>query len=417
MKRDRSRHDHKYQGEDESNGCHDGEVSICDAEGNGSRLSETSTSSLLTDRISSYSTFTPPKDFRQPSCVTQRPTLCRMVGFIFYKLGRQRAGKGDPKIIEWVIEQNHHLTTRTWRGIIFLSVAIAMIAYLHDKAVDSTYMNFMPAEWHWDHNIYITKDSTEVAIRRDVAVSLIAQIVPGRALGHLEDISSRPNRAYARQWGLDFARYDTGHSSYNPRACFEKVVVLNAILDRQSNYTGDLISLWSHNPRVEYEFILLLPPDSILTELDTDVIKTILPNDKLVAIGGWNRHHKLVSNSDVIVFNLKHRYATAVARLWFEMVLPRQVTCGASNDLGMLVDAIASVMEESEDMDDLIEPLPESEDGFLGNGVIKIIPPSVPGARTALLSKSIVESAAILQETADSVCYRFYPKCEVLTEM
>jgi hypothetical protein len=272
----------------------------------------------------------------------------------------------------------------------------------------------MDAEWHWDHNVYVERDNADVP-PGEVTVSLIAQVIPGLSLRRLGDISSRPNRAYARQWGLDFARYDTALSTYNPRACFEKVAVLNAILDKQSNTSGDLISMWSHYPRVQYEFIMLLPPDSILTELDTDIIRKVLPQSKLAAIAGWNRHHELLSNSDVIVFNLRHKHAKAVARLWLELVSPPQVTCGASNDLGMLVDAVSAVMDDNEEIDELIEPLHETEAGVIGNGVIKNIPSSVPGPRMALLSNSIEESAGILQQTADSVCYRFYPKCEVVT--
>lgn len=81
----------------------------------------------------------------------------------------------------------------------------------------------------------------------------------------------------------------------------------------------------------------------------------------------------------------------------------------------MLVDSIAAVTDEDEHLDDLIEPLSENEAGVIGNGAIKNIPSSVPGPRMAILSNSIEESAGILQQTADSVCYRFYPKCEVVT--
>lgn len=407
MKRDRSRRDDSYEGGRFSN----------DADGHDCNFSEEVLSSLLTCQKGSYSTFSIPECSTQHCHITRRRTLYRILHNMLPNTRRDSTREHDPQEIEWVMEQNNYLTTRTWRVIIFLSIVIAMIAYVHDKLITTKYTSFMPAEWQWEHNVYIARDTAESVAHKDVSVSLIAQIVPGTAFGLLEEISSRPNRAYARQWGLDFARYNTEHSSYHPRACFEKVAALNAILDRENNSTGDLITIWPHYPRVQYEFILLLAPDSILTELDTDIIKNILPQDKLVAIAGWNHPHKLLSNTDVIVFNLKHHHAKAVARLWLEMVSPRHVTCGASNDLGMLVDAIANVMDDFEDLDDLIEPLSESQDGFIGNGVIKSIPSSVPGPRTALLSNSMEQSAAILQQTADSVCYRFYPKCEVLSQM
>lgn len=403
MKRDRQRVDYICEGDN-------GHVPGWKDQSDIIHLSETCTKILLSCRAANYSTFSDIKEV-----VKQRghDRQHRILYNLFRHARRHQAGKFERRKFESSMDQNY-LTTRTLSIVIFLSLTIAMVAYVRDTIRNSRHNAFMDAEWHWDHNVYIGKDNVDNS-PGEVVVSLIAQVIPGTTLSRLGDISSRPNRAYARQWGLDFARYDTGLSSYNPRACFEKVFALNAILDKQSNSTGDLMSMWSHYPRVQYDFILLLPPDSILTELDTDIIKTLLPRRKLAAIAGWNRHHKLVSNSDVVVFNLKHQHAKAVARLWLELVSLPQVTCGASNDLGMLVDAIAAVMDEYEDLDELIEPLPENEAGVIGNGVIKNIPSTVPGPRMTLLSSSIEESAGILQQTADSVCYRFYPKCEVLT--
>lgn len=403
MKRDRQRIDNLCEGDNGHLPAWHDQTDII-------HLSETCTKILLTCRAASYSTFSDVKDVKQRGHDRQH----RILYNFFRHARRRRGGKFERRTLESSMDQKLHMTTRTWSIIIFLSLIFAMIACLYDTIRNSRHNSYMNVEWHWDHNVYVGKDNADASPGAE-AVSLIAQVIPGIAMSRLGDISSRPNRAYARQWGLDFARYDTGLSSYNPRACFEKVVVLNAILDKQSNSSGDLISMWSHYPRVEYEFILLLPPDSILMELDTDVFKNMLPRRKLAAIAGWNRHHKLVSNSDVIVFNLKHQHAKAVARLWLELVSPPQVTCGASNDLGMLVDSIAAVTDEDEHLDDLIEPLSENEAGVIGNGAIKNIPSSVPGPRMAILSNSIEESAGILQQTADSVCYRFYPKCEVVT--
>lgn len=367
-----------------------------------------------------YSTFSSSK--ASSSRHTQffhRPSLCWTLFDHFSGLGTRRGkGRPDSSYFGKDTEQKHqYLTASTWKLIIFVSLGISLVAYIHYKGVEQKYNNFMPAEWHWDHNVYIPRENTgDPAVNhRDAQLSVIAQVVPGNALRLLEDISSRPNRAYARQWSLDFARYDAGRSSYSPRACFEKVAVLNAILDRQGNATGDLISLWPHSQRVRYDSILLLPPDAIITELDTNIIADILPSGKLVAIAGWSGHRKLDSNSDVIVFNLRHRHAEAAARAWLEIATPKKVTCGANNDLWMLVNAVAAVMDESEDLDDLIEPIPQTTDGFIGNRVMKSIPASVPGPRTAILFNYLQEYAALLQETADSVCYRFYPKCEVLT--
>jgi len=226
----------------------------------------------------------------------------------------------------------------------------------------------------------------------------------------------QPNRAYARQWGIDFVRYDSGRSSYDRRACFEKIAVLNEVLDRQNNETSDGKYPWHHDQSIQYEYILLLPADAILMELDTDILAAILPpdKDKIVAIAGWGESDGLTSNSDILLFNLKHRHTEAVARLWLEMVTSVETTCGDNNDLGMLVTAIAMVAERNEELGALIQPLQETEDGFVGDRFIKTIPIAVPESRTAYLRDFLQQSAVSLQATSDAVCFRFFPKCEVL---
>ena len=305
--------------------------------------------------------------------------------------------------------------TSTWRRIVYASLIIAVVAFWHGKSVDRRYETFLPAEWHWDHNIYMPNVGGSSGTS-DSGATLIAQVVPGTALSCLGDISMRPNRAYARQWGVDFVRYDSGHSSYDPRACFAKVAVLNEILDRQSNNTNDGRFSWQHDLNVGYESILLLPADAILMELDTNILGSILPpgDDKLVAIAGWNNHEGLNSNSDILLFNLKHRHTEAVARLWLDMVGSMKMTCGDNNDLGMLVTAIAMVVDGTEKLSHFIQPLEESDDGFVGDRFIKTISIEVPEPRTAFLHDSLQKSAVSLQGTADAVCFRFFPKCEVL---
>lgn len=301
----------------------------------------------------------------------------------------------------------------TRRALVLVSIAVVLFASLRG---DYSEYNIFP-EWQWDHNVYIPRDtpsgstgSNQTAER----ISLLAQVVTGKPLRNLADVSARPNRAYARQWKMDYANYYSGRASYGSRSCFDKVVVLNSILENQQREAKEPPPLWPHPPRVEYDSIILLQPDSIITDLDKNLVDLLLPRDKLVAIAGWSDGKKVNSYSDVILFNLKHQHADAVAKRWWELVLPVQETCGANNDLEMLIAAIGWVKDDEEDLDKLIEPLVETSDGFVGNHLMKCIAPSVPGSREALLTNNFQESLGILQETADAVCYRFYPKCEVL---
>eukprot|EP00980_Cylindrotheca_fusiformis_P030651 scaffold25176_cov191-Cylindrotheca_fusiformis.AAC.1 len=293
-----------------------------------------------------------------------------------------------------------------WRIVIFISLLIAVIAYCRNDPTSES------PSWHFDYNVYPRGGESDLDANN--RVSLIAQIVSSRPLESLVEVSSRPNRAYARAWRQDYAVYDTGRSTVLRRACFDKIVVLNAIIDRQMNEDGGPRSVWHDPGQVKYDSILLLSPDSIVTELDTNLFDVMLPTDKLVAIAGWRENMTIRSNSGVLMFNLNHKDAYIVAKLWWEMVSPTEETCGDNNDLGILLSVIASVMDENEDLDDFVAPLSESCTGFIGNQMIKSIMPPVPGCRASYLEGSIFESRAILQQTADTVCYRFYPKCDVL---
>jgi hypothetical protein len=303
------------------------------------------------------------------------------------------------------------------RTVIFLSVVIGLLACFKKRS----YEYILPGipEWQWDHNVYITHNS-DAQLSENKEIALIAQVVSSRPLKMLSDVSSRPNRAYARQWGVDYTQYSSGRPSYDPKACFDKIFVLNTILDKQNLEANESSLLWSHPEKVRYDSMILLPPDSIVTNLDTNLFEAMLPPNRLAAIAGFTDTDtdtkKLNSEYGIIIFNLRHKYADAVAKLWWDMASPPEVSCGASIDLGMLLSAIATVMDPSEDFDDLIHAIGESSDGFVGEHMIKCIPPSVPGPRPRLelLMENLEDSKTNLQETADAVCYRYYPICEVI---
>lgn len=296
-----------------------------------------------------------------------------------------------------------------------LSLVVVVLSFWHGKVNDPLYENFAPAKWHWDHNIYVP--TTEIAATSsDSPHTLIAQVVTGSKLGQLADISMRPNRAYARQWSIDYVRYDSGRSAHNWRACFEKVAVLNEIFDQHGNRTSSGKYPWELDAGVQYSFVVLLPADAVVVELDTNILNSGLsPIDKLVTIAGWNERKGLNSNSDILVFNLRHRHFEAVARRWLEIVAAMDMTCGDNNDLTMLVNAIAMVAdEESEQLNHLIQPLQENVDGYVGDRIIKALPIAVPEQRASFIAESMQQSAMSVQSVVDSVCFRFFPKCEVL---
>jgi hypothetical protein len=189
-------------------------------------------------------------------------------------------------------------------------------------------------------------------------------------------------------------------------------------MEKQLEEKRDSPALWPHPPRVQYDAIVLLPSDAIIMEMDDNIVDTMLPPEKLVAIAGWkSSHEEMESRSGVILFNLDHKHAWKVTNLWWTLSQLNFETCGAANGISTLIDAIASTMDQDigETLDSLIHPIPESADGALGKHcVIKCLPSTVPGARHQLVLSNLQQSHENIHQTADSVCYRFYPKCELI---
>jgi hypothetical protein len=334
---------------------------------------------------------------------------------------------GDKSQFEKELDRGNHATTLSWKIAFFLSVAFAVIAAFRFKPVYEYYENRTP-EWTWDRNVYIPRissdttsnensESGEARATSSSRIALIAQVTEGLAMKHFSDVSARPNRAYARQWKVDYMQYYAGRVSYSPRSCFDKAFVLTTLAEKQTEEAKDPPSLWPHPSRVQYDVVLLLPSDAIVMDMDGDFIDALLPKEKLVAIAGWtNSREKFASISGVVLFNLRHRLAMKVIDLWWTMSQDTCKSCGSDNGISTLIDAIATAMDQrnGETLDLLIEGIPEYSNGTLGDRIIKCLPSSVPGARSEIFLNNMQQSGEIIHQTADSVCYRFYPKCEVV---
>ena len=323
-----------------------------------------------------------------------------------------------------------------WKVFMVLLVAL-LLAFLHSFFQKDQYLAFQHRHYaapksEWDHNIYVSPyPSKSESLSSSTGGYLVAQLDGSASgLGILTDISSRPNRAYCRQHKMDYVRYQRGGRYHytTQKSCFDKAILLNSIFDSKDG--ASFPSLFSLPPLVDYDAVALLPPDSIIMSLDSNVFD-LLPKDKLVAIAGWKDKYTksfaedggygpFVSQTSVILFNLRHKHANAVAKLWWDWVASPDVSCGQGNDLSMLVEAISAVLEDGEDLSSVIAPLKEGGVGGVGLGssgkeyMIKGIPPSTPQSRATLLLNHLEENQVSLVTTADSVCYRYYPQCEVL---
>jgi hypothetical protein len=309
---------------------------------------------------------------------------------------------------------------KVWYSTLLL-VGLSAMYYRNYQDGKSRHYDSEP-ESQWDHNIYMPSNSAKSPGNTHF---LIAQ----EALASLTEISSQPNRAYARQHGMDYVRYARGGASSHYSQCFDKVFLTSMIMDKQSGQDeetprGILAPLFSLPARIEYDAVVLLPPDSIVTNLDYGIFD-VLPKDKLAAIAGFedDRSH-ITCKTGIVFYNLRHKYANAVAKLWRDLVEPLEVSCGAGNDIALLRDAIASVLEDGEELSTVVVSLQESSKGYVrqridGDGrpqedIFRGITPSTPGPRAQMLLNNLPDVRVELETRANAVCYRYWPRCEVL---
>jgi hypothetical protein len=327
-----------------------------------------------------------------------------------------------------------------WKFSAGLLISLILIAYTLHRDTDSP-PNFnrvsrMQPEWEWDLNVYWQQGTNNNASRSELPAPspseqnnklrnlLLVQVAGNPIRNELVDITSRPNRAYAHQWRRDYVRYSSNSGAVKKKTskldmtCVDQVAVINTILEEQRHESEG----W-HVPQqraVSYDVVALLPADTVIRDLDYDILD-LLPDDKLIAFAGWNREDPwAVSGSrlNVVFFNLKHQYTDRVVKAWSDLLKSKRVTCGAGREVSILLDVIQSVLEPYEELSSMIHPLDQTDEGFVGDRsnefAIKGLAASVASSSAVASMSSLPDMAASLQTTADSVCYRYYPKCEVL---
>jgi hypothetical protein len=210
-------------------------------------------------------------------------------------------------------------------------------------------------------------------------------------------------------------------------------------------------------PAVVYDAVASLPADAVVIDIDYD-LRRLLPADRVAAVaasaagqgrGSADGGEPGDPGQGVILFNLRHPRAAAVASRWRERARERRgLRCGgpmaaeASSEAGgaaergshrcgrvqdgqLLIQAVEGVMLENESLQSLLVHLTTTRQGFVvapDDDNLRVVkrairpagsrpssgaaapPPPGPGAAAVLA----------LQTAADSVCYRYYPKCEVL---
>lgn len=266
--------------------------------------------------------------------------------------------------------------------------------------------------WQWDHNVYDppvavhTSNRTELPISATTGVASDPPPASGRNLLLLQfsssatdswaDITSRPNRAYARQWGRNYVLYRGNHDGNSD-------LDLSRILMR-------LVSNNANGLLLYYDAVILLPPDAIIVDLDYDLLE-LLPESKLLAMSDPTLCE--LPQNQVLLYNLRHPLAKDVSHQWQDALEkgpppPAATACKGTQ----LLQQIILASNNSNNKKNLLADLAETNSGLVPE-------PTTPGAfclkQCSLLPQSNDEiKMACLHTTADSVCYRYYPKCELL---
>lgn len=218
--------------------------------------------------------------------------------------------------------------------------------------------------WNWDYYHYTPKG----VIHNDTLL-----IVQWASTTDEIALTSRPNRAYAKQWEADYVQI-VGPilQMMNPAH-----IILRTIQDRRLKNNITTSTSRNHHSSTTtigttYAFLLLLPADAVLTNLDIDV-RTWITNHPHVLVA-------MTTTNNVMMWNLHHDQYSPTLQQWVEW-------------------------QHLDVAEDLVHQLPVSDTGFIEPKLMKLQqetnrPPDVI---------HIIR----LQTTADAVCYRYYPKCEV----
>lgn len=387
-------------------------------------------------------------------------TLQNFIARIFYTVAKDRACQSLMKS-----------RIRVFSGLLIAAVLLSW----HDKGLDwvsqyrysskrsvhtkstasasksETNVDSQQTPWMWDHNVYYEPLSAHKAMdaygslvveRTSASIGegrnlLIAQMIdrieddsvsPISQLGDVDGgfdkhrllafIASRPNRAYARQWGRNFVQFQLSTSN----TYLGIVSFIMDLLDKQEDFHR--IEHPDHQFR-PYDALLLLPPRAIITDLDYDLLE-LIPGDKLLALSGWNA----ISSDDtsahtghhgILLINLQHELIKTVVRRWWE----------DQQDDGPLLGWFAILESEIDNnemnISSVLLRLGEAPDGYVletasfgvetkhqeyTSCIKRFVSHATVSSSTML--PNVDEEIVALESTTDAVCYRFYPKCEVL---
>jgi hypothetical protein len=289
---------------------------------------------------------------------------------------------------------------------------------------------------------------------KDPKVLIVQDAAPGPDEEVLY-VTSRVNRAYAARWGFDYLQFTGialgGSSSW--KATFNKPYLLDKLIKAKTenaklNDTGcagtgieaggavspspassDILvsNDTSCNTKLQnlqsYDLVMFLDSSAMIVQLDYD-IRSLIKYNKMIAtsmseILTMERNPNAYSNNnDAMLWNLNHPQASAVSKLWMD-------ECYSSSSI--MKNLLSKSQSEVILSKILYSGNIDRGTGGDGNNPIQLISPEmVDGLQGSLIKQDMSYNDYFLQVSdlrrmmpivtgiADSVCYRFYPQCEIV---
>jgi hypothetical protein len=260
---------------------------------------------------------------------------------------QQSTSTSRENFLPWIVKDLFISNELKWKTRTFVILTIGIFLIFIILQGESKLENYnditVPAIEIWDRNHFQGDTRTERSM-------LIVQFYDLSTISWLH-LSSKPNRAYARHWRMDYLPVPD--------------------LDCPAQFVSDVYSQQQQLSEDDpvYDAILILPANAILTDMDYDVLG-LLPTDHAATV---------TTNGEMLrMFNLRHDELPTILKVWS--------TCEVS-----LQEATETIRLNS------ILRINPSIDGFVEPRRIRF-----------------VKNPTLLQTTVDNVCYRYYPRCDVL---
>jgi len=273
--------------------------------------------------------------------------------------GNKNSHKDFPSCLTMLSSYYHNIT--------FWVVLIGCIIFFLSRIYDQTPIGGeSPIDGEqWDHNHY-NEWNTKLTSADGERNLLLIQLSTPTTRSQTE-ITSRPNRAYARHWSIDYLLHNSDDT------CTQRENLLQIIFEKEQ--TEEEEGKDPKKTRFVYDTVLFLPAGAVITDMEYDLL-SLLPKDNLLT---------LTKDEKLSMFNLRHSNFPILLQRWLD-----SSTC--DNSLNTLAKSTGT---------NSITILNVSNAGFVVPKLVK-------------LSNDPDGSTVALQTTVDAVCYRYYPWCDVL---